>query len=131
LSISSWSRMRVALPPGYPPITGSAAGSSSAAIASHSAAARSPSLRSSVSGESVIAAPLLNQHFLEQDVLVLDGRRHRVHPKQQLLPKPVEAGGSLQVLDAKLAQIDLEGVHDPRQDQLDVMHGLGVGELEA
>src|SRR6478672_2966523 len=100
------------------------AGSSESSDASHWAAIASWSIWSllpAISSKSVLS---LNDDFLEQHGVDLVGRHRDVDAPGQFLLQPEEAGGTVEVADAKLAQIGLEDVGDARHVRLDRLDQL-------
>src|SRR6185437_6341503 len=124
---------RSASPP-FSPAAAAAAGAASsssasaAPIASHSLASFSSSLLLFCSA---ILSALLNQHFLEQHVHHLGRRGCRIDARQQLLAQAIDAAGAAQILDPKLAQIDLKIIDDAGHDCLQPRQILRALELEA
>ena len=47
----------------------------------------------------------MNDHFFEQDILDLGGTNGRIHPVQEFFAQTIHAGRTLQVLEAKFAQL--------------------------
>src|ERR1700733_15391704 len=107
-SISSWFRMRSAVPP-LP------------ATAMVSAAAPSPaaSKLSVVSlMSSAMGAPLLHEHLFEEHVAHAIGRGGRVDAAKQFFLQAHHTGRALEVVHARFAQIALEFVDDARHQRL-------------
>ena len=122
-SISSWLRMRSAVPPTA--LSASLAGDRRVGVLGvrlRSAAGRLRSLRF------VGHRFLLNDHFFEEDVADAIRRGGDVDPAQQFFLQAHDAGRALDVVHAQFAQIALELVDDARHQRLQA--GFFVGGIE-
>src|SRR4051812_38021453 len=112
-SISSWFKMRSALPPPSPP---SGAGVTSAPS---SAAASTSGVSSAILQSLLLVAPasptlLLNDHLLEQHVAHFIWRGRDIDPAQQFFLHAQHPARSFEIVDAQFAQIGLKLILDAR-----------------
>src|SRR5690606_9241150 len=73
---------------------------------------------------------LLYQQFAEQHVIDPNRARRVVNAHQQFFLKPEDTLRTAEVLFAKFTQVNLEIIHDPRDQQLEIGNERRVGKLK-